>query len=126
MRETTLLFILGRIQFCLKKLLNNFANTCPNNHPTRMIENTPKTIWTRSTITNKIKNNIIDFQIIRAFNQHNILLKGNHSINTSTNKIFHITSNVSIRIKINIEVYIKIQNMILNEPRILNNTIIGF
>ena len=51
-----------------KKLLNNFANICLNNLPTRMIENTTKTIRTRSIVTIKIKNNILDFQITRTFN----------------------------------------------------------
>ena len=45
-----------------KKLLNNIPNIYPNNVPTRIIENTTKTIRTRSTITIKIKNNSLDFQ----------------------------------------------------------------
>ena len=45
-----------------KNLLNNIANICPNNFPIRMIENTIKIIRTRSTITIKIKNYILDFQ----------------------------------------------------------------
>ena len=45
-----------------KKLLNNIANICSNNFPTRVIKNTTKTIRTRNTITIKVKNNILDFQ----------------------------------------------------------------
>ena len=60
-----------------KKLLNSIANIYPNNVSTRMIENTTKTIRTRSTITIKIKNNSLDFQKIRTFNQHHILRRGN-------------------------------------------------
>jgi len=99
-----------------KKLLNNFANICPNNLPSRMKENTTKTIRTRGTITIKNKNNILDFQIIQTFNQHNIILRRNHGRNVNTN-------NVSIRIRINIDVFVKFQNMILNELRILSNNI---
>jgi len=60
-----------------KKLLNNITNICPNNVPARMTENTTKPIRIRSTITIKIKNNSLDFQKIRTFNQHHILLRGN-------------------------------------------------
>jgi len=51
-----------------KKLLNNIANICPNNVPARMIENTTKTIKTRSIITFKIENNSLDLQKVKIFN----------------------------------------------------------
>ena len=97
-----------------KKLLNSFANIHPNNLPTRMIENITQAIRTRSTITIKIKNCIFYFKIIRAFNQQNILLKGNHLRDISTNKLFYTTSSMIIRMRLSIKIFIKIQNMILS------------